>query len=102
MIHYLLTTQSGEIFQRGKCESEALIPRIPGLSYHIISESDPRRPNNLLPSTYDNLRRIEYPSIGEQLDGIWHAMDQGLLPKIEPMYSQILAVKQKHPKPSAT
>lgn len=44
-------------------------------------------------------RASEYPSVTDQLDMLWHAMDQGLLPKIEPMYSSILAVKQKHPKP---
>lgn len=43
-------------------------------------------------------RARSYPPIGDQLDAIWHAMDQGLLPKIEPMYSSVLAVKQKLPK----
>lgn len=43
-------------------------------------------------------RMYAYPSVGEQLDAIWHAMDQGLLPKIEPMYSQVKAVKDSIPK----
>jgi hypothetical protein len=31
---------------------------------------------------------------------LWHAMDDGLIPKIEPMYSEIKAVKEQYPKPS--
>jgi hypothetical protein len=47
---------------------------------------------------YKKLRAAEYPKLGDQVDAIWHAMDQGLLPKIEPMYSEIKAVKDKYPK----
>ena len=32
-------------------------------------------------------------------DMLWHAMDDGLIPKIEPLYSEIKAVKDKYPKP---
>lgn len=47
---------------------------------------------------YADRRRAEYPKTSEQLDQLWHAMDKGIIPKIEPMYSDILAVKQRHPK----
>lgn len=43
-------------------------------------------------------RKVEYPSIGEQLDAFWHAMDTNLLPRVEPFYSQVKAVKDKYPK----
>lgn len=43
-------------------------------------------------------RMYAYPSVGEQLDCLWHAMDKGILPKIEPMYSQVKAVKDSIPK----
>lgn len=49
---------------------------------------------------YVRNRKAEYPTIGDQLDALWHAMDQGTLPKIQPMYAQIKAVKDKYPKPS--
>lgn len=52
------------------------------------------------PPPIERQRARSYPPIGDQLDAIWHAMDQGLLPKIEPMYSSVLAVKQKLPKPT--
>ena len=48
--------------------------------------------------TYKEKRQQAYPEIGEQLDAIWHAMDMGTTPKIEPWYSQIKAVKTKYPK----
>lgn len=58
------------------------------------------RPNATLPPpTYDAQRALAYPAIGNQLDCLWHAMDQGVLPKVEPMYSQVKAVKDKYPKP---
>lgn len=49
---------------------------------------------------YAQSRRYEYPKLGDQMDMIWHAMDRGLIPKIEPLYGQIKAVKDKYPKPS--
>jgi hypothetical protein len=47
-------------------------------------------------------RQVMYPSIGEQLDALWHAMDAGTMPKIEPMYSDIKAVKDQFPKNDPT
>lgn len=44
-------------------------------------------------------RKAEYPDITEQLDALWHAMDQGVIPKVEPMYSSIKEVKDRYPKP---
>lgn len=54
----------------------------------------------LFEPSYSDLRRASYPSTGEQLDSLWHAMDDGILPKVEPFFSRILAVKQTHPKTS--
>lgn len=47
---------------------------------------------------YKMLRKVSYPDVGQQLDAIWHAMDTGVLPKIEPMYSDVKATKEKFPK----
>jgi hypothetical protein len=49
-------------------------------------------------SDHVKLRQEEYPNIAEQLDALWHAMNDGVLPKIEPMYSDIKAIKDKYPK----
>ncbi len=44
-------------------------------------------------------RNREYPTIQEQLDKIWHAMEEGSLPKNNSFYQSILEVKNRHPKP---
>jgi len=45
--------------------------------------------------TYDQLRKYDYPSIGDQLDALFHA---GVFP--EDMAATIQAVKDAHPKPT--
>jgi hypothetical protein len=50
---------------------------------------------------YSNLRRAAYPAVVDQLDALWHAMDTGLIPKIEPMYSDIKKVKTTYVKPAS-
>lgn len=51
---------------------------------------------------YRQSRAVSYPTVGEQLDALWHAMDDGLIPKIEPMYSQIKETKENFPKNDPT
>lgn len=43
---------------------------------------------------YVNLRRSEYPTIGDQLDALWAGGDE-----VEVMRARIEAVKNKYPKP---
>lgn len=52
----------------------------------------------LIEDTYASRRRAEYPPVEEQLDMLWHAMHEGALPRVEPFYSTLLAVKTKHRK----
>lgn len=47
-----------------------------------------------------DLRRRAYPNLADQMDALWHGMHDGTLPKVEPFYSDILAVKERYPKPS--
>jgi hypothetical protein len=51
-------------------------------------------------TSYIKQRLNAYPAMGDQLDMFWHAMHTGVLPIIEPFYSDILVVKQQYPKPS--
>jgi len=44
-------------------------------------------------------REKEYPSIGEQLDMIFHAIDSGTLDKTSDFYTTIKSVKDDFPKP---
>jgi len=48
---------------------------------------------------YYGKRKIEYPSIEEQLDMMWHSMDEDETKRIEPFYSFIKSIKDKYPKP---
>ena len=50
-------------------------------------------------SDYAQRRVMEYPSVQEQLDMLWHGMNDGLVEKTEPFYSSIKAVKDKYPRP---
>lgn len=51
-----------------------------------------------VPLSYAVRRRSAYPPIGDQLDALWHAMDTGVIPKIEPMYTACRTVKLTYPK----
>lgn len=44
-------------------------------------------------------RQRAYPSIGEQLDMLWHAMDRGEIPKAGAFYEVIKEIKETVPKP---
>lgn len=98
MIHYLLFGADGKILQRGMCASKELIPPVPGARVEVIEPNDPRQPYKGPPPSYADHRRAEYPTVGEQMDMLWHGMDSGALPKVEPFYSRIKAVKDAHPK----
>lgn len=47
---------------------------------------------------YKNLRAVEYPSLANQLDMLWHAIDTGSLSKDTEFYKSLKAVKDKYPK----
>ena len=46
----------------------------------------------------DHNRRISYPEIGEQLDMLWHAIDDGTLDKNSDFYKSLKKVKDDNPK----
>ena len=53
--------------------------------------------------TYVDKRRVSYPSIGDQLDMLWHAVDTGdwtaAKVKTTEFYTALKAVKDANPKP---
>ena len=55
---------------------------------------------NTIKSDKDRIRNrvSEYPAIGDQLDMLWHDMDEGVIPKSNRFYDAIKAVKDKYPK----
>lgn len=46
---------------------------------------------------YRKARRDAYPSVGEQLGMLWDSMNRNEIPKAEPFYSRIKAVKDSIP-----
>ena len=54
---------------------------------------------------YEELRRAEYPAIGDQLDAIWKQLNQDrlngkeLIQPADDELNRVLAVKAKYPKP---
>ena len=47
---------------------------------------------------YVDKRVIDYPRIGDQMDMLWHAIDEETLDKTSDFYITLKAVKDKHPK----
>ena len=56
--------------------------------------------NNIEQAPYINQRKNAYPEIGDQLDMLWHSIDQDpqLKSKYFDFYEAIKAVKVKYPK----
>ena len=50
---------------------------------------------------YQQSRASAYPSINDQLDMLWHALDQGKLDKTSDFYTTLAAVKAQYPKGDA-
>jgi hypothetical protein len=48
---------------------------------------------------YHGRRQSAYPSITEQLDMLWHAIDSGALDKTSDFYQGIASIKSQFPKP---
>ena len=49
---------------------------------------------------YSVMRKVEYPKIAQQLDMLWHAIDNDSLDKTSDFYQSLKAVKDKYPKDS--
>jgi hypothetical protein len=58
-----------------------------------LEEGNTPEPANVVTPNYRDLRQAEYPSIGDQLDALFHA---GMLP--QELTIQIQAIKAKYPK----
>ena len=47
---------------------------------------------------YRSFRNSEYPSVGDQLDMLWHAIDNDTLDKTSDFYTKLKEVKTEFPK----
>lgn len=107
IISFFVVDDDGFVIKTGTCQRSMLHRNGEGGEIHIGSAPAGRvrfvdgefiEVETTVP--YEDLRLREYPSIGDQLDSLWHAMDQGALPRVEPFYGDIKRVKDAHPKPT--
>lgn len=49
-------------------------------------------------SKYAERRRADYPDLAEQLDALWHGMNDNPEFRIEPWFSIIKGIKDRNPK----
>jgi hypothetical protein len=110
MTHYIFKTQDG----RPRVSLNKNEPDITDVPLTLVGESeeDPRFDGNEfwidgewktleLVSKYKGQRAILYPSIEDQLDDLWHAMDAGAIPKAKVFYDRLKEVKDRYPKTEA-
>jgi len=101
MIHYILVDNTGRVCRRGIAANKLEIPVVAGLSSIIVDESDKRRPETAIVVDVGHARRMQYPSVGDQLDALWKALGPLIEhPEAEAMLARILAIKEANPKPS--
>lgn len=73
--------------------AEAAAPTVVNRTPHwVVDATTTQAPD------YAEQRRRNYPAMGDQLDMLWHAMDVGVLPKVQDFYDAIKAVKDQYPK----
>ena len=54
---------------------------------------------DIIATQHQRDRMPEYPNKEEQLDMLWHAIDEGTLDKTSDFYTELKSVKDAHPKP---
>lgn len=100
MIVQYYCTRNGILTKRGECE-EQFIKSIPDADEVLHTGLPPDDlPRVQIEKDWRQKRKEAYPDVANQLDLLWHAMNDGTMPKAEPFYSVIEAVKLAHPKPS--
>jgi hypothetical protein len=118
MSAFAIFDASGKILRKGQCpaaEHAAQVgpgeflyvgqvghfDRIDPVTREVTPEFFQRPPpatiNIPLPE-YAQRRRAAYPTVEQQLEWIWKAMDANELPRVEPMYSKIKVVRERFPK----
>jgi hypothetical protein len=89
-----LQAQAGEFLIYGS--ADVMADAVDPVTQTVIPGG--RAPAPVRQETYADVRRRLYPSLAEQFDMLWHAMDGNQTIRIEPFYSTIKAVKDAVPK----
>lgn len=77
------------------------IPQEDGSIEYILTDEqpDPAPIAEPVEPPFDVQRSRAYPTIGDQLDMLWHSMNSDETKRLEPFYSTIKAIKDSIPKP---
>ena len=112
MKYFTIYNSQGEILRSGQVPDEAFDLQKQEGEFIIEQPSDPEfdavdfnaktiikggKPPPPLNMDYAQARYEAYPRIQDQLDMLWHSMDRNEIPRAEPFYSRIKAVKQAYP-----
>jgi len=125
--YYAVYDNTGKIIRSGSCPEAAFAFQLMNTEVEFLIETDhevdpatdeihhdtqtvlkgvrtPEPPPGSLAAAPEYVQnRVQlYPSVQEQLDMMWHAMDDGTSPKVEPWYSLIKGIKEAHPAPTGT
>jgi hypothetical protein len=73
-------------------------PQTFGVTWNQIQTEIQRLQSAYDTTKYQRTRKTQYPSIGDQLDMLWHAIDSGSLDKDSDFYTALKAVKDANPK----
>jgi len=64
--------------------------------------NDQKRADYEAKEAYKDKRIAEYPSVQDQLNALWSAMDKGELPQVKGFYDVLKVVNDKYPKPQGS
>lgn len=107
---------TGKILRSGQVPEEVFAAQASTNEFIIEEDSDPEndivdvntltvikggKPALPIDMDYVKARAQAYPPITHQLDMLWYAMDTDQIPKAEPFYSTLKAVKLAYPSDSS-
>lgn len=96
MIKYTILSPTGTVLRTGVCPQDML--NLQAAQGETVIEGWPDVSPSPVVLNYTASRHIAYPSIGEQLDMLWHSMNNGEIPKSNAFFESIAAVKNQYPK----
>lgn len=110
-LNYFVIDAIGKVLKRGICHESTIQSQAGEGQAVIVGECPPNHDIDMVTGefvarespqpaepTYREKRAENYPPIVDQLDALWHAMDDGLIPKAPAFFDAIAAVKQQYPK----
>ena len=101
MINFVLVDAEGVVRQHGKCSQKEDLPQVEGMTVNVVDDDlGPVLP--LEQNSYQDFRRMDYPTFGDQLDVLWRVMSKteafAADAEAQAMFKRIQNVKTQYPK----